>query len=131
MPVCEVCSREFEGRADARYCEPACRQKAYRAKALPPASDLPETGELEPQEYGELVRRQAIAQAAGFPPVILPDGLPRLIRRAYICRRCQPVPTRTFLERHAKAPGICAQHGPMEWQRNAPYMGQPTPVHPD
>jgi hypothetical protein len=29
---CPVCGSEFEGRADAVYCRPGCRQRAYRAR---------------------------------------------------------------------------------------------------
>ena len=28
-----TCGTEFHGRADAQYCSPACRQKAYRDRA--------------------------------------------------------------------------------------------------
>lgn len=31
--VCETCSEQFTGRKDARYCSPACRQKAYRDRS--------------------------------------------------------------------------------------------------
>lgn len=30
--TCPVCSRPFTGRHDARYCSPACRQRAYRTR---------------------------------------------------------------------------------------------------
>ena len=30
---CRECGTAFYGRADARYCCPACRQKAHRARA--------------------------------------------------------------------------------------------------
>ena len=30
--TCETCGEGFEGRTDASYCSPACRQKAYRAR---------------------------------------------------------------------------------------------------
>jgi hypothetical protein len=30
---CDVCGREFYGRADANYCTTACRQKAYRQRS--------------------------------------------------------------------------------------------------
>ena len=30
--TCAVCGSEFHGRADARYCSPACRQKSYRTR---------------------------------------------------------------------------------------------------
>ena len=34
--VCETCGREFTARRnDARYCSPACRQKAYRHRNAP------------------------------------------------------------------------------------------------
>ncbi len=29
---CTVCGSEFVGRTDARYCSPACRQRAYRTR---------------------------------------------------------------------------------------------------
>lgn len=29
---CEGCGRGMEGRSDRRYCTPACRQRAYRAR---------------------------------------------------------------------------------------------------
>lgn len=29
---CAVCSGQFNGRTDAVYCSPACRQKAYRLR---------------------------------------------------------------------------------------------------
>lgn len=28
--VCQACKREFEGRADARFCSPKCRKQASR-----------------------------------------------------------------------------------------------------
>lgn len=31
---CAVCAGRFTGRADATYCSAACRQKAYRLRAL-------------------------------------------------------------------------------------------------
>ena len=31
--TCDVCGDRFEGRAGARTCKPACRQRAYRARA--------------------------------------------------------------------------------------------------
>lgn len=31
--TCDVCGNTFAGRADARYCSPKCRQKAYRTRA--------------------------------------------------------------------------------------------------
>ena len=34
--TCETCGREFTARRnDARYCSPACRQKAYRDRHAP------------------------------------------------------------------------------------------------
>lgn len=36
---CEVCHEEFTPqRADARYCSPACRQRAYRERQKEPAA---------------------------------------------------------------------------------------------
>jgi hypothetical protein len=32
--VCSGCGRQFEARADAMFCSPACRQKAYRQRAV-------------------------------------------------------------------------------------------------
>ncbi|ORA41687.1 hypothetical protein BST20_01110 [Mycobacterium branderi] len=30
--TCSICGTSFQARADARYCSPACRQKAHRAR---------------------------------------------------------------------------------------------------
>jgi 5-methylcytosine-specific restriction endonuclease McrA len=39
--VCAVCGTSLHGRADQRYCTPACRQSAYRARTS--------TATLQPQ----------------------------------------------------------------------------------
>lgn len=33
---CEGCGAEMTGRTDRRYCSPACRQRAYRQRNVPP-----------------------------------------------------------------------------------------------
>jgi hypothetical protein len=33
--VCAGCGEEMSGRADRRYCSPACRQRAYRQRKIP------------------------------------------------------------------------------------------------
>lgn len=30
--TCTICAAEFDGRADAKYCSPACRQRAHRKR---------------------------------------------------------------------------------------------------
>lgn len=34
--LCEGCGTAMAGRADRRYCSPACRQRAYRQREVPP-----------------------------------------------------------------------------------------------
>ena len=38
---CLVCATPLNGRADQRYCTPACRQAAYRRSTSPPAPQPP------------------------------------------------------------------------------------------
>jgi hypothetical protein len=35
MRTCTECASEFHGRADAKYCSPACRQRAHRDRNRP------------------------------------------------------------------------------------------------
>ena len=35
MRTCTICAGEFDGRADAKYCSPACRQRAHRQRKRP------------------------------------------------------------------------------------------------
>ncbi len=64
--ACPVCATPLTGRGDQRYCTPACRQAAYRARtstAAPPPSPLPAAGRTRRQhtvyECGECGQRLA------------------------------------------------------------------------
>jgi len=39
--LCPVCATPMHGRADQRYCTPACRQAAYRSRTTPPTHQGP------------------------------------------------------------------------------------------
>lgn len=53
---CHTCGKEFEGRADARYCSAACRKKASRAKE----SDFSETMR-DPEKAKAVIEKAAKA----------------------------------------------------------------------
>src|SRR4051794_6343030 len=57
--VCRGCKRRFNPkRADAVYCTPACRQRAYRARAK--QTDLEREIEATRNRYWKLVRQLEI-----------------------------------------------------------------------
>lgn len=75
---CSVCGGDFEGRADARYCSPACRQKASRARADEDGkafSELPDDEQARLRaSIGAFLERvmtkaEAKRKAAGLPPL--------------------------------------------------------------
>jgi hypothetical protein len=39
--TCQQCGNPFQGRLDANYCSPACRQKAYRSRNTNAVTDKP------------------------------------------------------------------------------------------
>jgi hypothetical protein len=41
-PTCPVCGTSLHGRADQRYCTPACRQSAYRARTSTASTQPPQ-----------------------------------------------------------------------------------------
>ena len=45
---CPVCATPLNGRADQRYCTPACRQSAYRARTQTPEPQPPALPPLPP-----------------------------------------------------------------------------------
>jgi hypothetical protein len=49
--TCSECATEFHGRADATYCSPACRQKAYRARSVA------ERAPRDPADVGDTIRQ--------------------------------------------------------------------------
>jgi hypothetical protein len=51
---CAVCAGQFTGRADAIYCSAACRQKAYRLRAL--------RSQIRRPEVAALVQRASVAK---------------------------------------------------------------------
>ena len=65
---CAECLSRFYGRADARYCSGACRQKAYRRRAQsapkPALADVVADARRN-QEHARDVREQAKAARRG------------------------------------------------------------------
>ena len=65
---CRVCGTTFYGRADARYCCGACRQKAHRARTARRAADKtvpkPELGNTAAQARQTRQHARAVRERA-------------------------------------------------------------------
>ena len=78
--VCWVCGSEFYGRADARYCRNACRQKAHRSRAAGRTfmrSRVATTirSAREAREQARALREQSLARRADCQrPAPAPSG---------------------------------------------------------
>jgi hypothetical protein len=66
---CWMCGTTFYGRADARYCRGACRQKAYRAAVVRRAAAMtvpkPELGSTAAQARQTVQQARAARRRAG------------------------------------------------------------------
>lgn len=85
LRTCDVCGTEFHGRADAAYCSPACRQKAYRRRQSaqtpePAPNTTPLTREQEEWRYLSALQSELSVRSVGNAngDLLSPDGRVRL-----------------------------------------------------
>lgn len=64
--TCRQCGTEFEGRADAAYCSPGCKQKAYRKRNAAPVTGAEE----ELRQHAEQLKQAWASWTHGDTDVI-------------------------------------------------------------
>jgi hypothetical protein len=75
-PTCDQCGRDmYHQRAGARYCSPACKQKAYRTRNAPRVTPTPVTPAvtLDPADHVPYDRKAPVTERVTATPAVTLD----------------------------------------------------------